>query len=157
MIASDLIESKDTMITQRIRNWLRRVFTWWPWRQTPPVDYRRDSGALSAVMPSEGKSLSTRGGTTPQAGATSPSNTTPCLSTIEERPAFTGDASPPASEDPAAVHPSASNQPADNAAASSDKPPPSGSRIQSAPTQQQRLEFLRYLVHHGIVNEGKEE
>ena len=26
--------------------------------------------------------------------------------------------------------------------------------VQRAPTPQQRLEFLRYLVQHGFVNEG---
>ena len=130
------------MITQRFRLWLRRVFAWWPWRQIPPVDYRHDIGALSVVAPSEGVSHSTQG-TTTQAN-------TSYFSTLDDRPTYTNRTPSPANDDPA-VPP---NSPADisrvaGEAVSSQNPP--------APTPQQRLEFLRYLVRQGIVNEGREE
>ncbi len=123
------------MITQQFRLWLRRVFAWWPWRQTPPVDFRHDSGALSVVAPSEGVSHSTQG-TTTQANTT-------YFSTLDDRPTYTTRTPPPANDDPA-VPP---NSPVDI------------SRVagETAPTPQQRLEFLRYLVRQGIVNEGREE
>jgi hypothetical protein len=132
------------MITQRIKNWLRRVFSWWPSRrQISPVEFRHDSGPLSVVAPSEGASRSTLEGTTPQTSATNATgaaSTTPFLSTTEERPTYT------------ALTPS----PADIASASAETASPPA-RIPPTPTPEQRLEFLRYLVKRGILNEGKEE
>ena len=134
------------MITQRFRHWLSRVFAWWPWRQSSPVDYRHDSGALSAVTPSEGVSLSTQGATTQQG----PASATPYFSTLEERPAFTTRTPSPASNDPATPQLPPSNPTTDISLAAN-------SQANPAPTPQQRLEFLRYLVRQGIVNEGEEE
>src|ERR1700726_735344 len=68
------------MITQAIKRWLRNMFAWWPWKQTPPVTYEQASGPLSVGTTPEGISLSSVEGTTPQASIT------PRLSTIEERP-----------------------------------------------------------------------
>lgn len=133
------------MITQRIRHWLGRMLAWWPWRQPSPAEYRHDSGTLSAVSPAEGISHSALEGTTPQASASGPTGTTSSpsstfrLSTIEEHPTYTAQTPSHTNEDPAAPH------------------PPSNPAGQQAPTPQQRLEFLRYLVRQGIVNEGKEE
>ena len=127
------------MITQRFRLWLRRVFAWWPWRQRPPAEYRHDSGALSAVAPSEGASHSTQG--------TSIQAITPYFSTLDDRPAYINRTPSPANDDPA-VPPSI---------APTDISRVAGSQSLPAPTPQQRLEFLRYLVRQGIVNEGKEE
>jgi hypothetical protein len=128
------------MITQRIKNWLHRFFGWW---RTPPVEYRHDSGVLSAIRPPDGVSRSTLEGKPPQANTTSTTgisgaaSTTPSLSTIEERPAYAAPALSPVKQD--------SPQPP--------LPPPT---VAPAPTPQQRLEFLRYLVQQGIVNEGEE-
>ncbi|HEV2579797.1 MAG TPA: hypothetical protein VGT44_03000 [Ktedonobacteraceae bacterium] len=144
------------MITQRIKNWLRQVFSWWPSRrQASPVEYRHDSGALSVVAPSEGVSLSALEGTTPQTSATNTTGAaTPFLSTTEERPAYTALTPSPANDEPAAPH--LPGSPADIVPASGEAVALTA-HIPPAPTPQQRLEFLRYLVKRGIVNEGKEE
>jgi hypothetical protein len=121
------------------------MFAWWPWRKPSPVEHRHDSGALSAFTSAEGVSHPALEGTTPQASATGPGGTTSSpsstsrLSTIEEHPTYTAQNSSHTNEDPAAPLPLSN---------------PAG---QQAPTPQQRLEFLRYLVREGIVNEGKEE
>jgi hypothetical protein len=153
VIANQRTESKKTMITQQIKNWLRRVFSWWPARhQTSPVGYRHDSGTLRAVAPPDAATLSALEGTSPQIGSTSTSgtaNTTPYFSTIEERPASTVLTPSPANDDTTTPHPVASGSPTDNSAAPGQTMP--------APTAQQRLEFLRYLVKQGIINEGNTE
>jgi hypothetical protein len=129
------------MITQRIKNWLRRFIGWW---RSSPVEYRHDSGALSSIRPPEGVSRSTLEGKTPQVnttnttGTTGAASTTPSLSTIEEQPAYAAPAPSPAKQD-------------------SPQPPLSPPTVTSTPTPQQRLEFLRYLVKQGIVNEGNDE
>jgi hypothetical protein len=139
------------MIAQQIKNWLRRVFSWWPARQqTSPVGYRHDSGMLSAVTPSDGATLSALEGTSPQLGSTSTSgtaNTTPYFSTTEERPTSTLLTPSPANDGTTTPHSLA--PPADNSTTPGQTAP--------APTAQQRLEFLRYLVRQGIINEGNIE
>jgi hypothetical protein len=72
---------------------------------------------------------------------------------MEERPQSISPIPPNVNNDPIAPHPSPLPQPVDAAAAkdislTADAP---------SPTQQQRLEFLRYLVSRGLVNEGHEE
>jgi hypothetical protein len=145
VISKHRTEGKDTMITQRIKNWLRRVFSW---RQTSQIEYRHISSTLSAVAPSEGLMRSAMEGNTPQVSTTSTTgaaNATPFLSPLEERPAPTALTPSPPGDDPAKPHLPSSNL----TRASEETPTP--------PTPQQRLEFLRYLVKQGIVNEGKEE
>jgi hypothetical protein len=138
------------MITQAIKRWLRDMFAWWPWKQTPPMTYRQASGPLSVGTTPEGVSLSVIEGTTPQASIT------PRLSIIEERPeriiqphiSATDDIAetplPPSLRPPVDI----STGPGKNEAALA---------VPSTPTPQQRLEFLQYLVKRGIVNEGFEE
>ena len=137
------------MITQAIKRWLRNMFAWWPWKHSPPAAYWQASGPLGMNTSQEGISLSAIEGTTPQASIT------PRLSTIEERPDHTISAPIPATNDKAetSLPPSLRSpvdiapEPGKNDAAPSDL---------STPTPQQRLEFLRYLIKRGIVNEGQE-
>jgi hypothetical protein len=137
------------MITQAIKRWLRNIFAWWPWKNTPPETYRQVSGPLGMnASPQEGISRSTIEGTTQ-------SSITPRLSTIEERPEHTISAQKSASNDKAeSPLPSSLRSPAENAAEPDNSTSPAAS---STPTPQQRLEFLRYLVERGIINEGHEE
>jgi len=135
------------MITQAIKRWLRNMFAWWPWKHSPPLEYRQASGPLSVSTTAEGISLSALEGTTPQGSIT------PRLSTIEERPERMN--IPPANDiDGASLSPllkppvDISTEPGtDNAAPAAP----------STPTPQQRLEFLQYLVKRGIVNEGLDD
>jgi hypothetical protein len=135
------------MITQAIKRWLSNMFAWWPWKHSPPREYRKASGPLSVGTTAEGMSLSAVEGTTPQGSIT------PRLSTIEERPERMN--IPPA------------NDIAETSLSSSLKPPvdistepgtgDAAPAVPSTPTPQQRLEFLQYLVKRGIVNEGLDD
>ncbi len=137
------------MITQAIKRWLRNMFAWWPWKHTPLVAYKQASGPLGMNTSQEGISLSAVEGTTPQASIT------PRLSTIEERLERTISAQIPATNDMIETPlPPSLRSPVDIA------PEPgkddASPAVPSTPTPQQRLEFLRYLVKRGIVNEGHE-
>ena len=138
------------MITQAIKRWLRNMFAWWPWKNTPSVTYTQASGPRSMNTPQEGISRSAVEGTTSQASIA------PRLSTLEERPERAILDQQPAPNDRAETPllPSLQSS-ADNATG------PGSANISpaasSTPTPQQRLEFLRYLVERGIVNEGSEK
>lgn len=134
------------MITQAIKRWLRNMFAWWPWKHTPPVAYTQASGSLGMNTPQAGISLSAVEGTTPQ------TSIIPRLSTIEERPDRTISAHIPATNDMVETPlPPSLRSPAEPGKDDASLAVP------STPTPQQRLEFLRYLVKRGIVNEGQED
>ena len=138
------------MITQAIKRWLHNAFAWWPWKHTPPDVFRQASGPLGTNTSQESVSRSAVEGTTPQASIS------PRLSTIEERPERTISAQKPAPNDMAETPLPPSLRPqVDNSTGSSYEN--ASPAVPSAPTPQQRLEFLRYLVKRGIVNEGSEE
>ena len=87
-------------------------------------------------------------------GTTAQTSITPRLSTIEERPEHTFSAQKPTTNDRAETPLSPSlRSPAESAT----EPGNDSAVPASAPTPQQRLEFLRYLVERGIINEGSEE
>ncbi len=138
------------MITQAIKRWLRNMFAWWPWKHTPPPDYWQTSGPLGMNTSQDGISLSAVEGTTPQASIT------PRLSTIEERPDRTISAHNSALNDtPETPLPPSFLSPVDiTTEPGKDDASPA---VPSTPTPQQRLEFLRYLIKRGIVNEGQED
>jgi hypothetical protein len=134
------------MITQAIKRWLRNMFAWWPWKYTPPETYRQANAVPPGMNTSqEGISRSAVEGSTAQ------TSITPRLSTIEERPEHPILPQRPAANDLTGTPASPSlPSPTDSAAE------PGNSNASLAPTPQQRLEFLRYLVERGIVNEGQE-
>jgi hypothetical protein len=135
------------MITQAIKRWLRNMFAWWPWKYTPPETYKQANTVPPGMNTSqEGISRSAVEGSIAQASIT------PRLSTIEERPEHPILPQKPATNDLTGTPSSSSlKSPTDSAAE------PGNSNAFPAPTPQQRLEFLRYLVERGIVNEGSEE
>ncbi|MGH2479991.1 MAG: hypothetical protein ACRDHW_10085 [Ktedonobacteraceae bacterium] len=124
------------MITQAIKGWLQKVFAWWPWKQSTPMEYQPVTSAVTWNSMPETPFRSTREGTIPQTGIT------PRLSTLEGR---SERMTQPRSED---FPPSATS------ASSTELTNTSGGRPPHTPTTQQRLEFLRYLIQRGIVNEG---
>ncbi len=137
------------MITQ-MKRWLRNMFAWWPWKYSPPVAYNNVSGPLSAETPQEGVSYSALEGTTPQASIA------PRRFTTEERPERIVQAHSPTTSDltetplPPSLRPPVdiSTEPGKEDATPA---------VPSTPSPQQRLEFLRYLVKRGIVNEGLDD
>lgn len=119
------------------------MFAWWPWRQAPPVEYKQGSGPLSKGIPPEGVSLSTIEGTVPQ------TSISPRLSIIEEHPGRIFQTPfPTANETPVPPPVDMPREPGKEELAPA---------VAATPTPQQRLEFMRYLVKRGIVNEGFEE
>lgn len=128
------------MITQAIKEWLHKVFAWWPWKQSAPMEYQHVTSSVAWSSTAETPSWSTREGTVPQAG------TTPRLSTLEGRMLQ------PRSDDvPSSAAPTSFGS------ADMERTRDAGCVPPHTPTTQQRLEFLRYLIQRGIVNEGFEE
>ncbi len=113
------------------------------------MEYKHASGPLSTGT-AEGVSLSTIDGTAPQ------TSITPCLSTIEERPErILQTPSPVANHLTETPVPPPVTPPADMPGEPIKEV--ISPAVPSAPTPEQRLEFMRYLVKRGIVNEGFEK
>ena len=110
------------------------------------MDYKHASGPLSKGT-AEGVSLSTIDGTAPQ------TSITPRLSTIEERPERILQTPFPAASDLPVPTPVTSPADMPGEPIKEDILP----AVPSVPTPEQRLEFMRYLVKRGIVNEGFEK
>jgi hypothetical protein len=150
------------MITQSIKSWLRKMFAWWPWKESSSITYFHAVSPLPKGFSQGPASRSTIDGVAPQAGIT------PRLSTIEEWPERVVQPQPhfpEASEHaetpllplpPSAFSPAEPSE--DEQASSTDSIP--GSRDSAPaipPVAEQQLEFLQYLVRRGIVNEGFED
>lgn len=127
------------MITQAMKKWFRKMFAWWPWKQSAPFEYEHVAGAVTSQAAPETTYLWTsRDGTVPQAGAT------PRRFTLDSRAERLAPDSPPYATPVAFFQ--AGTDPTSEAEESH----------AGIPTPVQRLEFLRYLVQRGIVNEGFE-
>ncbi len=124
------------MITQAIKEWFRKVFAWWPWKQSPFIEYEHVTSATARGSTPETTLRASKEETVPQAGVT------PRRFPLENRrerliqPRSETPGVPPLS--PPASFPSTDTEP------------------ENAPMVRQRLEFLRYLIRRGIVNEGFE-
>jgi hypothetical protein len=118
------------------------MFAWWPWKQSPPIPVQHVASAASRGSAPETALWRTEEGTAPQAG------TSPRRLPLEKRPDLSG-RSETADRSPRSTAASPSATSPELPALAPDTP--------SSLTSQQRLEFLRYLVQRGIVNEGFEE
>jgi hypothetical protein len=136
------------MITQAIKGWLQKRFAWWPWKQTTPIENQQVAGVVAQEPPTQTASWSTREGSVPQAGINSRLFTRENRSepTVQARSEAADLDQPPLSPPVSAI----STDVAKPAGETGDTP-------QHAPTTEQRLEFLRYLVQQGIVHEGFEK
>jgi hypothetical protein len=152
---STTARAKDDMITQSIKQWLNKLFAWWPWRGSLETSYTQAVSNLNTGVTQESMLRTTVDGPLPQTGTTSvaveqgrdeeiPESSRP---TTEERP-----------EQVVSSHPSL---PADNV--SPHHPPEAlkeSSKVEApppSPTPEQKLAFLQYLVKRGIINEGFSE
>ena len=140
-------------LTQAIKNWLHKLFVWWPWKKSTQTECSPYADSINKGTNQETLSKSMTDGIAPQTGIVSR------LSTIEEWPervvqsdltvinelTETPSISSTPSVDGEIIRKSAT--PADGTPAS----------VQTSPSPQQRLEFLQYLIKRGIVNEGVEE
>jgi hypothetical protein len=136
------------MITQAIKQWLHKLFAWWPWQPSTKTEYLHTTGSLNQGAAQEMTARSTIDGVAPR------------RSTIEEWPERIVQPSPPLLEERAeSTLPSLPPPPTEKvkevrigeASASSISPTDAINRV---PRAERQLEFLRYLVKRGIVNEG---
>jgi hypothetical protein len=125
------LEGKTMTVAQSLKNWLRKLFAWWPGKRSAAAENLSYANSLSHHSPREISAWSNREGSVsayyPYDGRMSP---------IENMP-------PARQFDLAAL------------------PTPIMPRSEAltdggelTPSTRQRLEFLRYLVQQGIVNEG---
>ena len=128
------------MITQAIKDWLHKMFAWWPWKQSTPLEYQHVASAVTSGPAPETSFWISKEGTVPQAGATPRRFTLESRAELLAQPLSEVADLPPLSPLPGAFTPGMA-----------------GESGKTAPTPQQRLEFLHYLVQRGIVNEGFEE
>jgi len=139
-----------TMITQALKRWLDKLFSWWPWKRSSRSDFSQpvNNLNLSSTQDSLWNTLSE--GPIPQLGITS-------VVVEQER-----DGAPLTNEQPTSEesvmqqHPHATTEGSASPSAPSlvDTTSSGQNQLSSMPTFEQKLHFLRYLVHQGIVNEG---
>jgi hypothetical protein len=151
------------MFTEAIKRWLRNLFAWWPWKLSPASYYAGTSSTLNKSTTQESLLRTAVDGPIPQQGATSV-----VVEHAETRPP--SEMSRPANEERSErivsppPHPPQGSQPSPTSEERADisRPTPveaakeraGAAEAVSSPTPEQKLEFLRYLVKRGIVNEG---
>jgi hypothetical protein len=154
------------MITQAIKRWLNKLFGWLSWRKPPETEHARVGSSLNKGVTQESAAWPTSDGAAPQSGVAPlvlGQGETSC-STIDEWPESVIQPPPPTANEELPPAPSTPTQlpmtpPAENAkTAINNFPEASLPAVQPltppAPTGEQKLEFLHYLVKRGIVNEG---
>ena len=146
------------MITQGIKRWLQSLFAWWPWKSVSQDAYAQTAGTLNKGTAQETLFFTTVDG--PYAQPAQPGITSVAVEpteedvvtesgrpTVEERSFST---LKPIAEDSGSIPAPIIEEKKKTSAQETDATPP----VMPDPTPQQRLEFLRYLVERGIVNEG---
>jgi len=138
-------------LTQAIKNWLHKMFAWWPWKQSTQIEYSAHANSVNKGTTQETWSKSMTDGIVPQTGIV------PRLSTIQEWPERVVQTDIPTknefTETPS-LGSLGDGEPMKKSATPIDETP---AGMQTSPSTQQRLEFLQYLVKRGIVNEGVED
>jgi len=145
------------MITQGIKRWLQSLFAWWPWKSVPEDDYAQTPGTLNKGISQETLFFTTVDG--PYAQPPQPGITSVAVEPIEDD--VVPESSRPTAEERlfSQVKPTTEDSGSLPAPIREEKrkvvyEPSATVEDTPAPTPQQRLEFLRYLVERGIVNEG---
>jgi hypothetical protein len=138
-------------LTHAIKNWLHKMFAWWPWKQSTQIEHSPYANSLNKGITQETLSKSLTDGIVPQTG------NVPRLSTIQEWPERVVQTDVTAKNElPEIASPGSSGdgEPMKKSAMFADETP---AGMQTSPSTQQRLEFLQYLIKRGIVNEGSED
>jgi hypothetical protein len=148
------------MFTETIKRWLNNLFAWWPWKWSPESNYANTRSTLNKSTPQESLLRTTVDGPIPQQGATSVvvehGETRPPSEMSRPAPEERSErivSPPPQVSQPSSV-------PEERADISRPTPVEAAtertvaSQAVPSPTPEQKLEFLRYLVKRGIVNEG---
>ena len=132
----------------RIKQWLQKLFSWWGWWEDPepartPVEHASSGISVDPMVRSSLDNDLPRQGVAPQMG----SQGEPRRSTMENWRI------PDPLTHPYSTAPEENWTPQNPFSAPAPVPPASA-RPKSEPEVEQHLEFLRYLVSRGIVNEG---
>jgi hypothetical protein len=138
-------------LTHAIKNWLHKMFAWWPWKQSTQIEYSPFANSLNKGTTQESLSKSMTDNIAPQTGIV------PRLSTIQEWPERVVQTDITAKNElteTSSLASSGDGEPMKKSATPADETP---AGVQTSPSTQQRLEFLQYLIKRGIVNEGVEE
>lgn len=120
------------MITQTFKRWLHKLFAWWPWHGAAETSYAQPSANLNTGVTQDTQ-------TWPRVDGAAP---LPSSIAVDHNP------------DAQIMLPTPGNElqgPIDI--------PDGGASVAKGmlPTAEQRMEFLRYLMKHGMLNEGFEE
>jgi hypothetical protein len=138
-----------TMITQALKRWLDKLFSWWPWKRSSRSEFSQPINNLSLSSTQDSLRNTMPEGPIQQLGITS-------VVVEQER----GDTSltneQPTSEESLMQQPHATIEGSISPSAPSlvDTTNFAQGQLSSTSTFEQNLLFLRYLVHQGIVNEG---
>jgi hypothetical protein len=154
------------MLTQGIKRWLSKLFGWWPWKKTSERQYAQAASLLNKSISQESIFWSTGDSVTPHSGGAplivgQGETSQTSLSTIDEWPERIVQASPPPIEkvdqsQPPTLLPASpiDSSPMIVESASENVEALFIESPHLPPTPEKKLEFLRYLVKRGIVNEG---
>ncbi len=145
------------MITQGIKRWLKNLFAWWPWVRTSATQYVQAPSTITQGSPQETLFLPTAEGLSPQPAQ--PGTTSVAVEPLEQEPS--PESRQLRSEEASFPTNTSSTQPKadENTSILGEKQKTKAEATYTnhdipSPTTEQRLEFLRYLVERGIVNEG---
>jgi hypothetical protein len=140
-------------LTQAIKNWLHKMFAWWPWKQSAQIEYSPYANSINIGTNKETLSRSMTDGIAPQSGIVS------SLSTIDEWPERVVQSDLTVNDGLTETPSISSTTSLEGEIISKSSTPADGTpaNVQASPSPQQRLEFLQYLIKRGIVNEGVEE
>jgi len=138
------------MITQAIKRWLSQAFAWWPWKSSAKTEYAPTISSLDKR---------TMQGTTARpasdsVGAASQPEIAPRRPTIEDWPERIVQPTPPAQEERTEGSFVLSPPPPVEKIRDTAPDGREGGSSTISPTPEKHLEFLRYLVKRGSVNEG---
>ena len=136
------------MIPQSMKRWLAKLVSWWPWKRSSATVPSSAGNTLHKGVPQESQIRPTIDGAAPQVGL--PVR----LPTTEERPERKD---PPLPIPPENAEPSLALPSAETVQETTSQDEVSISTILPLSSTKQHLQFLHYLVQHGIVNEGFEE
>jgi len=132
------------MVIQTIKAWLNKLFAWWPWKRSSATEYPQATSNMSKGMAQEQMWRSVGEAPMPQSGITSVVVEHGAGENTPEPQPLLGD-EPSECVSPPAKHPEATGK---------DMPTLPSNALAPLPRHEQQLEFLRYLVQQGVINEG---
>ena len=155
-------EGEDTMISQAIKGWLQKLFAWWPWKSMPENDYVHPASPINKSIVPDATMYTTVDGTVSQPGSSSVA-----VEHSDDEEMFTelawtmpdpnSDERPEPFMPPPPVTEEQRDIPSTSSMEQNKLPSTTGELATIStptPTPAQKLEFLRYLVQRGLVNEG---